>query len=124
MLTQKEDMQSRRQFREWCNENRLRLKNGPDGFPIAASIGKYKGLDQFYEGLGEDWVGVFVSRETPNKFTYLHKRLLKAGCEPLVIGDNEGTYRIKSWNALPVAKHLKITKGAPRTTDPYWLREK
>lgn len=122
-MNHEEDRASRQQFKTWCLENRLRLKKDAAGYPVAVSIGKYKGTDHFYEGFGSEWVGVYVARETANKFTYLHKRLLKAGCVPLAVGDDEGTYKIKTWNAIPLAKDLKIIKGAPRITNPYWLRE-
>jgi hypothetical protein len=123
-MNREEDKVCRQQFKTWCLENRLRLRKDEAGYPIATAIGKYKGIDSFYDGFGDDWVGVHVARETSNKFTYLHKRLLKAGCVPLAIGDDEGTYKIKTWNAIPLAKDLKIVKGAPRITDPHWLREK
>lgn len=123
-MNHEEDKASRHHFKEWCLENRLRLKKDDAGYPIAAAIGRYKGIDLFYEGFSDDWIGVFVARETSNKFTYLHKRLLKAGCVPIAVGDDEGTYQIKTWNAIPLAKDLKIVKGAPRITDPYWLRER
>ncbi len=123
-MNQKEDRTSRRQFKAWCLENRLRLRKDEAGYPVAVAIGKYKNTDRFYEGFGDDWVGVYVARETSNKFTYLHKRLLKSGCIPLAVGDDEGTYKIKAWNAVLLAKDLKIVKGAPRITNPHWLREK
>ena len=98
-------------FCTFCKQNRLRLVQSSDNWPIARSIGKWK-EDNFYEGFGEGIVGIHVRRETKKQFTHLKKRLVeKYGCEIHQEAETEGTFTINAWSAIPIAKHLKIAKG-------------
>lgn len=109
-------------FHTFCRQNRLRLAQSPDNWPIAKAIGKWSD-DHFYEGFGEGIVGVAVRRETKKQYTHLKKRLVeKYGCEILQDAETEGTFTINAWSAIPVAKHLKIVKGRARVENPDWLR--
>ena len=66
---------------------------------------------------------MYVTRETQRQFTYLNRKLIKLGCEPLQTGDFEGTYTVEWMNIPPVAKLLKIKKGAAKVKNPTWLTE-
>jgi hypothetical protein len=124
MMTEKEDKKSRREFRKWARENNLRLKRGTDCLPIVTARGTYKGQDTLCEGWGDEWVGVYVERETQKKFTFLVKKLVKLGCEPIAVGDQDGLFRVKQWNALPIARLLKMVKMTRTYKNPTWLHQK
>jgi|TARA_R110002020_G_scaffold418205_2_gene627448 hypothetical protein len=109
-------------FKIFCRNNRLRLREAGDGLPVARAIGKFS-EDQFYCNFKSGSIGVYVTRETSRQFTYLNRKLQKLGCEPNQIGDFEGTYDIEWMNIPPVAKLLKIKKGAAKVKDPSWLKE-
>ncbi len=110
-------------FKTFCRNNRLRLREAEDGNPIAQAIGKFSD-DQFFCNFRQGTIGVYVMRETPRQFTFLHKKLLKLGCLPTQIGDFEGNYDIEWMNIPPVAKLLKIKKGAAKVKNPTWLKTK
>jgi|TARA_R110000824_G_scaffold71504_5_gene182862 hypothetical protein len=109
-------------FKTFCRNNRLRLKESGDGLPVARAIGKFK-EDEFYCNFKDGSIGVYAGRDTPRQFTYLHKKLMKLGCIPHQIGDFEGSYDLEWMNIPPVARLLKIKKGAAKVKDPKWLRE-
>jgi hypothetical protein len=108
-------------FKTFCKNNRLRLREDGDGLPVARAIGKFK-KDQFFCNFKNGTIGVYVTRETPRQFTYLNKTLMKMGCVPTQLGDFEAAYELEWMNIPPVAKLLKIKKGAAKVTDPKWLR--
>ena len=109
-------------FKTFCKNNRLRLREAGDGLPVAKAIGKFK-EDQFFCNFKDGTIGVYVTRETQRQFTYLHKKLTKLGCVATQLGDFEGSYDLEWMNIPPVARLLKIKKGAPKVKDPKWLRE-
>jgi len=109
-------------FKTFCKNNRLRLREAGDGLPVARAIGKFK-EDQFFCNFRNGTIGVYVTRETQRQFTYLNKKLIKMGCIPTQLGDFEASYDLEWMNIPPVAKHLKIKKGAAKVKDPKWLRE-
>ena len=97
------------------------MSRSEDGYPEAVAIGKFKSKDKITEGQDPGWIGVVVGRETKKQFTFLNKKLIQMGCEPVQIGDFEGGYRIKFEDAIPVAKLLKIVKGKAKVKNPKWL---
>ena len=109
-------------FKTFCRNNRLRLRESGDGLPVARAIGKFKS-DQFFCNFKEGTIGVYVTRETQRQFTYLNKKLVKMGCIPTQLGDFEASYDLEWMNIPPVAKLLKIKKGAAKVKHPKWLRE-
>ena len=109
-------------FKTFCKNNRLRLREDGDGLPVARAIGKFK-RDQFFCNFRDGTIGVYVSRETQRQFTYLHKKLTKLGCIATQLGDFEASYDLEWMNIPPVARLLKIKKGAAKVKDPKWLRE-
>jgi hypothetical protein len=109
-------------FKTFCKNNRLRLREADDGLPVAKAIGKFK-EDQFFCNFKDGTIGVYVTRETQRQFTYLHKKLTKLGCVATQLGDFEGAYDLEWMNIPPVARLLKIKKGAAKVKDPKWLRE-
>ena len=109
-------------FKTFCKNNRLRLKEAEDGLPIAQAIGKFS-EDQFYCNFKDGTIGVYVTRETQRHFTYLNKKLVRLGCIPTQLGDFEAAYDLEWMNIPPVARLLKIKKGAAKVKDPKWLRE-
>jgi len=109
-------------FKTFCKNNRLRLKESDDGLPIAQAIGKFNG-DQFFCNFKDGSIGVYVARDTPRHFTYLNKKLERLGCIPTQLGDFEAAYDLEWMNIPPVARLLKIKKGAAKVKDPKWLRE-
>lgn len=109
-------------FKIFCRNNRLRLKEAGDGLPIAKAIGKFAD-DHFYCNFKEGTIGVYVTRESQRQFTYLNKKLVKLGCEPTQLGDFEGCYDLEWMNIPPVARLLKIRKGAAKVKDPKWLKK-
>jgi len=109
-------------FKTFCKNNRLRLREAGDGLPVARAIGKFK-EDQFFCNFRNGTIGVYVTRETQRQFTYLNKKLIKMGCIPTQLGDFEASYDLEWMNIPPVAKLLKIKKGAAKVKDPKWLRE-
>ena len=92
-------------FKTFCKNNRLRLKEDGDGLPFQSGT-----------------IGVYVTRETPRQFTYLHKTLTKLGCVATQLGDFEASYDLEWMNIPPVASLLKIKKGRAKVKDPKWLR--
>ena len=109
-------------FKTFCKNNRLRLKEDGDGLPVARAIGKFK-TDQFFCNFKDGTIGVYVTRESQRQFTYLNKKLLKMGCVPTQLGDFEASYDLEWMNIPPVARLLKIKKGAAKVSDPKWLRQ-
>jgi hypothetical protein len=109
-------------FKTFCRNNRLRLKEASDGLPIASAIGKFS-EDQFFCNFREGTIGVYVTRESQRQFTYLNKKLVRLGCIPTQLGDNEAAYDLEWMNIPPVAKLLKIKKGAAKVKDPKWLKK-
>tara|TARA_B110000211_G_scaffold233160_1_gene298599 strand:+ start:178 stop:546 length:369 start_codon:yes stop_codon:yes gene_type:complete len=109
-------------FKTFCRNNRLRLKEAGDGLPIAKAIGKFS-EDHFFCNFKSGTIGVYVTRETPRQFTYLNRALVKLGCVPTQTGDFEGSYDLDWMNIPPVASLLKIKKGAAKVKNPSWLRE-
>jgi hypothetical protein len=122
MLTDKQLAKHIETFKTFCKNNRLRLKESGDGLPVARAIGKFK-EDEFFCNFKDGSIGVYAARETPRQFTYLHKKLMKLGCIPHQTGDFEGSYDLEWMNIPPVARLLKIRKGAAKVKDPKWLRE-
>ena len=108
-------------FKTFCKNNRLRLKESEDGLPIAQAIGKFSD-DQFYCNFKDGTIGVYVTREAQRHFTYLNKKLVRLGCIPTQLGDFEAAYDLEWMNIPPVARLLKIKKGAAKVKDPKWLR--
>jgi hypothetical protein len=109
-------------FKTFCKNNRLRLKEDGDGLPVARAIGKFK-TDQFFCNFKDGTIGVYVTRESQRQFTYLNKKLTKMGCVPTQLGDFEASYDLEWMNIPPVARLLKIKKGAAKVSDPKWLRQ-
>ncbi len=109
-------------FKTFCKNSRLRLREAGDGLPGAKAIGKFK-EDQFFCNFKDGTIGVYVTRETQRQFTYLHKKLTKLGCVATQLGDFEGSYDLEWMNSPPVARLLKIKKGAAKVKDPKWLGE-
>ena len=83
-------------FKAFCESNRLRYRLAEDAHPVAVSAGKWKN-DQFYDGFGQGIIGIYVRRE--------------------------GCFTIEAWAAIPIAKHLRITKHKRRVSNPKWLHE-
>jgi len=110
-------------FKTFCTNNRLRLKEDGDGLPVATAIGKFSD-DQFFCNFREGTIGVYVTRESQRQFTYLHKKLVKMGCDPTQLGDFEASYDLEWMNIPPVARFLKIRKGAAKVKNPTWLKKK
>lgn len=110
----KEQRKYEKDFKEFCKANRLRLCTAEDGYPIARGSGR-RSTDHFFDGF-TDSVGVWMERDSKKKFSFAHKKLLGLGCIPLVTCDTEGTYKIPYEKALPVARFLRIVKGAARGT--------
>jgi hypothetical protein len=109
-------------FKQFAKDNRLRLRRGEDGFPIVVPTNKFKGFHLF-DGFGDDFVGLFASKDTKRKFSFAHKKLVKMGCIPNVIGDTEGHYKISYDDLLPIVRELNMVKKAPSGIDPVWLRK-
>jgi len=109
-------------FKTFCRNNRLRLKEAGDGLPVASSIGKFA-EDQFFCNFREGTIGVYVTRESQRQFTYLNKKLIRLGCIPTQLGDYEAAYDLEWMNIPPVAKLLKIKKGAAKVKNPSWLKK-
>jgi hypothetical protein len=108
-------------FKTFCKNNRLRLKEDGDGLPVARAIGKFN-QDQFFCNFRDGTIGVYVTRESQRQFTYLNKKLIKLGCVATQLGDFEASYDLEWMNIPPVARLLKIKKGAAKVKDPKWLR--
>jgi len=123
MLTDEEQVKRIKEFKRFCRKNRLRLRESEDGLPVAKAIGKFKD-DELYCSFEEKAVNLYVRRDTKTQFTFLRKRLLKMGCESLVIGDDEGIFRLPYLLIPQVAKHLKIIKGKAKVKNPSWLMKK
>jgi hypothetical protein len=109
-------------FKTFCKNNRLRLKEAEDGLPVARAIGKFK-EDEFFCNFKDGSIGVYATRETPRQFTYLHKKLIKLGCIPHQEGEFEASYDLGWMNIPPVARLLKIKKGAAKVANPQWLHK-
>ena len=109
-------------FKLFCKNNRLRLKEAGDFLPIAKAIGKFAD-DHFFCNFRQGTIGVYVTRESQRQFTYLNKKLIKLGCVPTQLGDFEACYDLEWMNIPPVAKLLKIKKGAAKVKDPTWLKQ-
>ena len=109
-------------FKTFCRNNRLRLREADDGLPVATAIGK-SSEDHFFCTFKFGTVGVYVLRETKRQLTFLDKKLTKLGCKPIHYGDFEMTYELEWMNIPPVARLLKIRKGAAKVENPHWLKK-
>ncbi len=110
-------------FKTFCESNRLRYRLAEDSHAVAVSSGKWKN-DQFFDGFGKGIVGIYVQRETKTQYTYLKKRLIdKFGCEVTQDGETEGCFTVEAWQALPIAKHLRIVMHKARVSNPKWLHK-
>jgi len=97
-------------FRNFCNENRLRYKLDDCGDPISPTR-KRKFTDHLY-WLGEEKrFGVWIQRDTKTKYNNLKKKLVALGCKVTQDGDTEGTLSISKSGALKVAKLLGTQKN-------------
>jgi hypothetical protein len=79
-------------FKLFCKNNRLRLREAGDFLPIAKAIGKFSD-DHFFCNFRQGTIGVY-----------------------------EACYDLEWMNIPPVAKLLKIKKGAAKVKDPTWLK--
>jgi len=122
MLTPEQLTKHIETFKIFCKNNRLRLKEDDDGLPVARAIGKFS-RDQFFCNFQEGTIGVYATRDSQRQFTYLNKKLIRMGCVPTQLGDFEASYDLEWMNIPPVARLLKIKKGAAKVRDPKWLRE-
>tara|TARA_R110000824_G_scaffold332853_1_gene519438 strand:- start:325 stop:684 length:360 start_codon:yes stop_codon:yes gene_type:complete len=109
-------------FKQFAKDNRLRLRRGEDGFPIVVPTNKYKGFHLF-DGFGNTHVGLYAVKGTKRKFSFIHSKLVALGCQPHVIADAEGTYKISYETLLSIATELKMVKKAPTGINPVWLRK-
>ena len=101
---------TRKEFRNFCKENRLRYKLDECGDPTSPCRGK-KFKDQLYWSGDEGYFGVFISRCTEVKYKNIKKKLIKFGCKVMQDGDQEGTFKVKHKNALKVAEFLGTVKA-------------
>jgi|TARA_R110000824_G_scaffold268897_1_gene457507 hypothetical protein len=109
-------------FKQFAKDNRLRLRRAEDGLPIVVPTNKFKGFHLF-EGFGNDFVGLFASKDTQRKFSFAHNKLVKMGCIPNIIGDTEGSYKISYDDLLPIAKKLNMIMKDSTGLDPVWLKK-
>ena len=109
-------------FKQFAKDNRLRLRRGEDGLPIVVPTNKFKGFHLF-EGFGNDFVGLFASKDTQRKFSFAHNKLVKMGCIPNIIGDTEGSYKISYDDLLPIAVKLNMIMKDSTGIDPVWLKK-
>ena len=98
-------------FKLFCKNNRLRLREAGDFLPIAKAIGKFS-EDHFFCNFKEGTIGVYVTRESQRQFTYLNKKLIKLGCVPTQLGDQEACYDLEWMNIPPGCKTSQDSKGS------------
>jgi len=109
-------------FKAFAKANRLRLKKGEDGLSIVVPTNKFKGFHLF-DGFGDTHVGLYAVKSSKRKYSFIHSKLIEMGCEPHVICDTEGTYKISYTILLSIATQLKMVKRPPTGINPTWLRK-
>jgi hypothetical protein len=103
----------KKKFKEFAKANRLRIKRDKDGLPIIVARGKkYEGW-HLYEGFGDDFVGLYITRPTTAKTKYSLRKLRKMGFYPLREGDFEAIFKIPYSRAWEVAKEFGMVKKKP-----------
>ena len=101
---------TKKMFKSFCNDNRLRYKLDDCGDPISPTR-KRKFTDHLYWFGSEKHFGVWVARDTKAKYNNLKKKLIALGCILVQDGDAEGTLIVSETNALKVAKTLGTQKN-------------
>jgi len=100
----------KRKFRDFAKKKRLRLARGEDGFPIVVSRGKeYEGCHLF-EGFGNQFVGLYVVRDTTFKMSHTYGALRRMGLEPIAQGDLESTFKVPYSLVMKIARKFKMVK--------------
>jgi hypothetical protein len=103
----------KKKFKQFAKSNRLRLKTSEDGYPIVVSRGTKYANCMLYEGFCDDFVGLYVTRDTPSKLTHLVGKLTKMGFTPYVRGDYEALYKVSYNKAWKVANMFNMVMKRP-----------
>jgi hypothetical protein len=102
-----------KKFKRFAKANRLRLERSEDGLPIVSARGqKYKGW-HLYEGFGDDFVALYIVRDTPAKLKHSVRSVKKLGLTLLKEGDIEAVFKVPYSKAWSIAKELKMVKKLP-----------
>ena len=103
----------KKKFREFAKANRLRLKRGEDGFPIVTARGKAYENWHLYEGFGDDFVGMYIVRDTAGKLKHSVRKIRKMGLYPWREGDFEAIFKVPYSKVWEVAKAFNMVKKQP-----------
>lgn len=102
-----------KKFKRFAKANRLRLERSEDGLPIVSARGqKYEGW-HLYEGFGDDFVALYIVRDTPAKLKHSVRSVKKLGLTLLKEGDIEAVFKVPYSKVWGVAKEFKMVKKLP-----------
>ena len=113
----------KKKFREFAKANRLRLKRGEDGFPIVTARGKAYKNWHLYEGFGDEFVGLYIARDTQAKFKHSLRKVKKMGLNPYQEGDFEACFKIPYSRVWEIAKAFSMVKKQPSNQNVYGLKK-
>lgn len=113
----------KKKFKEYAKMNRLRLKTSDDGFPVVISRGKKYAGCMLYEGFSDEYVGLYVTRDTKSKLSHIAKKVDNLGLTPLVRGDYEATYKVPYSRVWEVAKMFNMVKKRPSNQNVEGLKK-
>lgn len=102
-----------KKFKTFAKANRLRLERSEDGLPIVAARGKKFQGWHLYEGFGDDFVALYITRDTPAKLKHSVRFVKKLGLTLIQEGDLEAVFKVPYNQLWRVAKELKMVKKSP-----------
>ena len=100
----------KKKFKQFAKKNRLRIKTAEDGNPIVVARGKKFQNCFLFEGFGDDYVGLYIVKNTPGKLTYLANKLERMGLDVLNRGDYEASFKIPYARVMAIAKTFSMIK--------------
>jgi hypothetical protein len=110
-------------FKLFAKMNRLRLQRSEDGYPIVVSRGKKYAGCMLYDGFCDEFVGFYVTRDSPSKLSHTAGKLDKMGLTPLNLGDWEALYKVPYARVWEIANMFNMVKKRPSNQNVDGLRE-
>ena len=103
----------KKKFKNFAKANRLRLKRSEDGLPIVVARGKQFAGWHLYEGFGDEFVGLYITRDTPGKLKHSVRKIKNMGFTPHQEGDFDACFKIPYSKVWQVAKAFHMVKKSP-----------
>ena len=100
----------KKKFRKFAKDNRLRLVRDEDGLPIVKSRGKDIEGTHLFDGFGNQFVGLYIWRDSKFKMSHTYSKLVRAGYEPICRAEQEATFKIPYSKIMKIAREFNMIK--------------